>query len=261
MHCHKAHIGFGVLLLAGFVLAGCSKKAVEGNPYWTSPDEEVEISFAQEPLVIQFSKDPVVYISHIPANRVLTEIEQEKGVIVKPSIVEDIPSRIEAFKREQERANAHPSVVIDGDYYATCGAILDAIETAKRAHIKDIRFDTGVWRESGMAFRSSEGCIPLKYFEFPKGLKPPAKFARNTITITLQYNERIGWNGTEISGDEFVQKIHEATLMIGPENIFPVVVVDADMPFPSLAYVLDQIRRCGIWRVTIQPRNPDASRS
>lgn len=241
-------------LLIGFAFAGCSKNtnlSVQKNLYWTPPEDELIIEGEAAPLIIRLSKYPVVYISHIPKNQTLTKVEEEEGVIVMPSGIEDILPRIQAFKQEQEALGNPVAVVIEGDDYTPCGAIIKAIECAKRARIESIFFETGPWPRSGMAFRRIIGGVPIKYFEFPNGITPPWALRKNTITLSISGDEKIAWNGLAITRERWIQKMHDHAIAIGPENAFFVVLVDPDASFPALRDVLDQLRRTGSCKVMI----------
>ncbi len=257
MHTYKLRSILIPALLIGFAFAGCSKNtnlSVQKNLYWTPPEDELIIEGGAAPLMIRLSKYPVVYISHIPKNQTLTKIEEEEGVIVMPSGIEDILPRIQAFKQEQEALGNPAVIMIGGDDYAPCGAIIKAIEYAKQARIESIFFETWSQHPSGMAVRRTVGCsTPPLYFEFPNGITPPPTLTQNTITLSISGDEKISWDGSIVTRDQLVKKMHDRAIAIGLENAFSVVLVDPDASFPPLRDVLDQLRRAGTFRVMISP--------
>ena len=238
-----------------FLFLGCPKNtgqtAVGGESlYWTEPGAEVVIAFfVRDPLVLQFSADPVVYVSHIPPDAELSEIEREEGIIVKPSELADVPSKIEAYKSAQESAGRDAVVLIAGDDRAPCKSIITGVDFAKCANIGQICFEINYLHETGMARQEPHGCLPVCYFEFPKGFKNRKDLAPYITTVTISYDGKIKWNGVAKTMEEFVCELLEHSKKIGPDRALMEILVEADTPFPYLRYVLEQMRRIGISRV------------
>ena len=247
-----AHIVFGFAV--ALLLAGCSRDAesqADDSLYWTPPGEDDLMPGHFAPLSLQLSVDPVVYISHIPEEQELSEIEQEEGVIVMPSTFDDMFPRIVAFQAAQEAAGKTAVVMIDGDDRALCGSILKAIDCAKRARVKFILFATGTWWTSGMAFKMHWCGAGIKYFEFPKGFEPSRELANNIVTLTISKEGVIHWGNAPLTREELVNVMHDLMRNIGIENALLVIHVDPDAPFPALRKVLNEARRAGVFKVMI----------
>jgi len=238
------------------LLAGCSKNAdpqASDSLYWTPPGGEELMPYDPDPLVLQLSVDPVVYISHIPREQELTEDEKNDGVIVMPSTLDDILPRIVAFQGEQNAVGKEAMVMIGGDDRAPCGSILKAIDYAKKAQVKYILFYTPKSQPSGKAFNALNyrGTSQLKYFEFPKGFKPSRELAKNIVTITISKNGALQWRDTDATRENFINEMFKYVRENGPDKILLVIDVDTDAPFSTLRDVLDQARRNGISKVMI----------
>jgi len=266
-----SYIAFSFVFV--LLLAGCAKNAdqqqASDSLYWTPPNKEFYIpSWSSEVLVLQLSADPVVYISpsaqevrlreesfeKLPPQAEMTEEEENDGVIVMPSTLDDILPRIAAFQGEQDAVSKEAVVLISGDDRAPCSSILKAIDCAKRARVKDILFDT-FWRDSGKAFEefSFRGIPFLKYFEFPSGFKPPPELAKNITTVTISKDSVFQWGDTPVTLQDFINRL-ESLMKNDRDKVLFVVRVDDDTPFPALRYALEQLRRGGFFRVMVAHR-------
>lgn len=76
----------------------------------------------------------------------------------------------------------------------------------------------------------------------------------NTITISITDNNEIGWEKDPISLEEFVTRIHNYSLQVGPENARILINGDENANYSSARYVIDQIKRTGIQKIMIETR-------
>jgi len=255
-----ARISYIAAFVFILLLAGCSKNADAGKQvsdslYWTPPDGPLALPWTVDPLLLQLSVDPVVYISHIPEWQKLTEDEENDGILVMPSTLDDILPRITVFQGERDAPGEEAAVLISGDDRALCGSVLKAIGYAKKAKIKYILFEHLV-RNSHMAFKLTGflGNSFLKYFEFPNGFKPPPELAKNITTITISKDGAFQWGDTPVTTEDIINEFRKLRIRDGHDEILLVVRVDADTPFPFLRYVLSQAKWSGISRVMIARR-------
>ncbi len=76
----------------------------------------------------------------------------------------------------------------------------------------------------------------------------------NTVTISITDNNEIGWEKDPISLEEFVNRIHNYSLQVGPENARILINGDENANYSSARYVIDQIKRTGIQKIMIETR-------
>lgn len=76
----------------------------------------------------------------------------------------------------------------------------------------------------------------------------------NTVTISITDNNEIGWEKDTISLEEFVSRIQNYALQVGPENARILINGDEEANYASARYVIDQIRRTQIQKIMIETR-------
>lgn len=83
----------------------------------------------------------------------------------------------------------------------------------------------------------------------------------NSITVSITDNNEIGWEKDPISLEEFVTRIHNHALQVGPDNARIFINGDENANYSSARYVIDQIKRTGIQKIMIETRiTPDNER-
>lgn len=250
-----------LVLIANFAFAGCRKNRIQPGQQtteetYTPPPLPELISDDREPLVVQVCEYPVVFISHIPYNTETARWggpEPDDEIIVMPSVQADLRERIETHKIKQDAVKKKASILLCGDDHATCDAVLKVISEAKRAGIEWIHFETN-YRETGKVgfMLIAGGCIPLIYHDFSEDLKKAPTNASNVIKATLLANDTILWNNQPVKIEDFWEKLSDAVIRIGPENVIAVIDTDAATKYPLLRYALDQMRRGQISKVDIR---------
>jgi len=242
-------------------LAGCSKTTGPQNTEQQTAQQEEWIPpplpeipvYDPEPLLIQISRDPVVYMSHIPEAQVLTDFEEENGIVVMPSRIEDVFQRIVKHKAAQEALRKPASVLLAGDDLADCGSVIKVVEDAKRAGIEWIVFDTA-YRQTGMVLGRAEagGCIPLRYFDFSNETKNDSQNSKEGVSITLRQDDVVLWGDAPVSLEEFVNKLEEERRRIGWENLRVTIYADAKAGYVPLRWMLGQLQRATISKVMLR---------
>ena len=76
----------------------------------------------------------------------------------------------------------------------------------------------------------------------------------NSITISITENNQIGWEKDNISLEEFLTRIQNYALQVGPENARIFINGDENANYASVRYVIDQIMRTKIQKVMIETR-------
>jgi len=242
-----------------FFGVGC----LENDEYQTSRGWRVatiEILFDPEPLVIHVSKDPVVYMSHIPKEQEQSGFDSESGDVVKVSVLDDVFPRLVRHKAKQEALRKPVSILLTGDDHADCGSVIRVIEDAKRAGIEWIFFEmfyrtTGMLGFSEGGFRTEVGgSVALRYFDFTKETKIDSRNSVEPISITLRLDEVILWGGMPVSLKVFVGKLEDLRRRVEwSEDLRITVHADAKAGFAHLRYILDQLTRAGIRKVMLKP--------
>ena len=260
-----AHIVFGFAV--ALLLAGCSRDAepqAGDSLYWTPLDGWKNMGFEPwpEPLVLQLSADPVVYISTgsylppfppDPLDEESMKDGQNEGVVIMPSTLDEILPRIAIFQGAQDALERKIFVAISGDDLAPCSSVLKTLDYAKRAKVEHILFTT-TWQPSGIA---STVYPFLRYFEFPNGFNPSKELANKIVTISISKDEIFRWKDTPVTLEGFINELMKFSEKAGMGCVdyeaLAVIRVDADTPYNILRYALEQVRRAGIPNVMIAP--------
>ena len=222
---------------------------------WIPPPLPEVLIYDPEPLLIQVSRDPVVYMSHIPEAQVLTDFEEENGIVIMPSRIEDVFLRIVKHKAAQEALQKTASILLTGDDLADCGSVIRVVEDAKRAGIEWIVFEPW-YRATGEVGRRVETgeCVALRYFDFSKETKNDSQNSKESVSITLRQDDVILWGDAPVSLEEFVNKLEDERGRISSENIRVTVYADAKASYAPLRWMLGQLQRATISKVMLKLR-------
>ncbi|MDF9834136.1 biopolymer transport protein ExbD [Ereboglobus sp. PH5-5] len=97
--------------------------------------------------------------------------------------------------------------------------------------------------------------------QLPKVENSGPRDPSNSVTISITDNNEIGWDKDTISLEEFVTRIHDYSIRVGPENARIFINGDENANYSSARYVIDQIKRTQIQKIMIETRIvPDAER-
>ncbi|MDF9834180.1 biopolymer transport protein ExbD [Ereboglobus sp. PH5-5] len=263
MSMRKPFVVLVVMFSAILILAACSKKTPppieqkEAEVDWVPPPLSIEsIFYDREPLVVQVSQATVVYVSHIPVrpgdvDRYTYNPDDE--IIVMPSDLDDIPARMDMHKATQDVLKKPASILLTGDDFATCGPVVAVIDSATRAGIEQIFFETN-YRERGRVGFKVEvgGGVSLKYSDHTEKLRNNPELSKNILNITVSDNDTILWEKTPVTPEEYADKLRDYAIRVGPENAIAIVNVNSKTGYPAFRFVLDQMKRCVIQSVQVR---------
>ncbi len=94
----------------------------------------------------------------------------------------------------------------------------------------------------------------LPSVQLPKAVNSVPRDPSNTVTLSIPEDNTIGWEKEVISLEEFVTRIQQYAIQVGPENARVLINGDLNANYSSARYVLDQVRRAQISKVMIETR-------
>ena len=228
-----------------------------------SPEDKF---YDREPLLIQVSRDPVVYMSHISEAPDRTDSDEENEVVVMPANVvmpsnlDDVLTRLMRHQAMQEAMKKPVSILLTGDDLADCGSVIRVIDDARHLGIEWIFFETAYCRTGDVGFcvggidLEVGGDFSLRHFDFSKETKNNSGNPEWVVSIVLRQDDAILWGSTPVSLGDFVGKLEDLRRRVKwVEDLRVTVHVDAKAGFAPLRYVLDLLKRAGISKVMLKP--------